>query len=147
MYFYNFEHISYSKKKHNRIERYLILFLVLITAIFYRVFAEFQDDFKNLKKESESVRTIITKNNDYKRKIASMTENTSFLTNLLSSDGVNGQINQQENESHIILSGNGNSINNIIDEVLKNENTKILNIEFFVKGSENKEVKITFGEK
>lgn len=146
MYFHNYDYLVNMKKKSDKSQKYSILFLILIIVVFYRIFYSYQEKLNMINQKYESISNTLRITKEYKNNINKVIENTSYLSKILSSNSVKGQIAGSNNESQLILNGNEKLINRIIQDISKEEKLNIKNIEFYIRGSGNKEAKITFGE-
>ncbi len=146
MHFSNLNYFINVKKKTNKIEKNIILLLVLFIGVSSKVFFSYEEVLNKVVKDAENLNNIMMKNKEYKKSAKYMIDNTYLLFNILSSNYINGQINENQKESYLLINGDEKLINDIIQDLSSLEQLKVKNVEFYIKGSGLKEAKLTFGE-
>ena len=146
MYFRSFDYLINVKKRNEKYQKYSILFLILLIVISYRILYSYEENLSNILKRYESISNFLKTSKEYNNNVTQVIENTFFLSNILSSNDVSGNIVGGAKESQLLLNGDQTLVNNIIQDISKSEKLSIRDIEFYIRGSGNKEAKLTFGE-
>jgi|GEM_PF-5234829 len=146
MYFRSFDYLINLKKRNHKYQKYSILFLILLVIVSYRILYTYEENLNNVLKRYESINSSLKTSKEYNNNVKQVIENASFLSNILSSNDVNGNIVGSAKESQLLLNGDQNLVSNIIQDISKSEKLSIRDMEFYIRGSGNKEAKLTFGE-